>query len=315
MLKSTAAHLFWMARYIERVQNTTHVLNAYTNGTLLTVGDVEQLNRDHRGLLQLFALEVEYLKHHNTVDIQLVLPFMVQNAANFSSVYYSLYQARENARAARTVLTAESWEAINTTWLDFQQRMQHSVSQFDWVGLFDWLKSRLHLIQGVLFNTMPRDEPYTFILVGTSLERADNIARLLDIKYVQNIFVNITVQEQFATENFYRLAAVLHSAAAYEAYYKIYRDTIVPIHIVELLITRDDTPRSLLASIHVLLQNLQLLANHRSDETLEQVKLLEIQLTTTTVELIIQQGLHGYLTDFMSKIYQIADGINRDFLT
>jgi uncharacterized alpha-E superfamily protein len=314
MLTSTADHLFWMSRYLERAENTVRILNAYLNTYLLNGGGNEQKTiHDVRTVLQVFGLESDYLSIYSVLNHHYITLFMVKNVDNVSSIFYALYQARENARAIRSTLTADLWEAINFTWLEFQHKMQHNQWYLELGELFEWLKNRIYLIHGITSNTLPRDEAYAFMAVGTALERADNIARLLDTKCLEGMMSNN--QSLDTSIDFYRWSAILHSVSAYEIYRKTYPSTIVPVRIAELIMIRTTMPRSLLSSVNTLCQYLQYLANNRSDATLRKVNLLQAQLSFTTIDIILQQDLHVYLTEFLSQIRDIAQGINRDFLT
>jgi uncharacterized alpha-E superfamily protein len=314
MLTSTADHLFWMSRYLERAENTVRILNAYLNTYLLNGGGNEQKTiHDVRTVLQVFGLESDYLSIYSVLNHHYITLFMVKNVDNVSSIFYALYQARENARAIRSTLTADLWEAINFTWLEFQHKIQHNQWYLEVGELFEWIKNRIYLIHGITSNTLPRDEAYAFMAVGTALERADNIARLLDTKCLEGMMSNN--QSLDTSIDFYRWSAILHSVSAYEIYRKTYPSTITPVRIAELIMIRTTMPRSLLSSVNTLCQYLQCLANNRSDATVRKVNLLQAQLSFTTIDIILQQDLHVYLTEFLSQIRDIAQGINRDFLT
>ncbi|MEN9911847.1 MAG: hypothetical protein RI956_291 [Pseudomonadota bacterium] len=313
MLTSTADHLFWMSRYIERTENTVRILSTYLNTYLLTGECTEQKNAyDARVLLQIFGLETNYLSIYTVLNNHYIMLFMVKNIDNFSSIYYTLYQARENARAIRSTLTADLWESINCTWLEFQHKMQHNQWYLELGELFEWLKNRIYLIYGTISNTMPRNESYAFMRVGTAIECAENTAWLLDIQCLEGMMNNQSVN---MNADYYRWTAILHSVSAYEIYRKTYHGTIIPVRVAELIMIRTAMPRSLLTSINTLCQYLQSLANNRSDATLRKANLLQAQLSFTTMDIVLQQDLHVYLTEFLSQIRDIAQGINRDFLT
>ena len=94
-----------------------------------------------------------------------------------------LQAARENARAVRGSLTTEVWETHNDTWLDLQTKLAERLPERDPQAFFEWVKFRSHLSRGVTIGTMLKDEAFYFVRLGTFLERADNTARLLDVKY------------------------------------------------------------------------------------------------------------------------------------
>ncbi len=112
-----------------------------------------------------------------------VMDFMVRDASNSSSICACLQAARENARAVRGSLTTEVWETHNDTWLDLQRKLADGTSERDPQSFFEWVKFRSHLSRGVTIGTMLKDEAFYFVRLGTFLERADNTARLIDVKY------------------------------------------------------------------------------------------------------------------------------------
>jgi uncharacterized alpha-E superfamily protein len=234
---------------------------------------------------------------------------MVTDPNNYSSIYSCLRQARENAHAVRGTVTSEMWETLNSTWLEareksFEQILNAGIGEF-----FDWVKMRSSLSRGVTIGTLLQDEAFHFIRLGTLLERADNTARILDIKY----HVLRPHGDEGATD-FYQWGALLRSVSAFEVYRKVYRDVITPERVTELLILRNDMPRSLHFCMNGVVKNLELIANSHSGETQRQAGLLHAQLHYARVEDILAEGLHKWLTDFMDRIYALGDGISKDFL-
>jgi uncharacterized alpha-E superfamily protein len=155
-----------------------------------------------------------------------------------------------------------------------------------------------------------QDESFHFIRLGTLLERADNTARILDVKY----HVLRPYGEEEGATDFYQWGALLRSVSAFEVYRKAYRDVITPERVAELLILRDDMPRSLHFCMNGVVKNLDLIANSLSDETQRHAGLLHAELHYARVEDILKQGLHEWLTDFMDRIYLLGNGISKDFL-
>ena len=169
-----------------------------------------------------------------------------------------LRSARENARAVRGTLTTEVWETHNTTWLEMQNQIDESDFENDPSPFFEWVKHRSHLSRGVTLGTMLQDEALFFIRLGTFLERADNTARILDVKFHG---ASAQTGEKSSHENqldFYYWAAILRSVSAFEIYRKVYRDAITPARVADLLMLKADMPRSLLASLTEVVNNLSI---------------------------------------------------------
>ncbi len=313
MLSSTADHLFWMARYTERAENTARMLDIHLQSSLLAGGRSEQQrSQAARAVLVISELVPAFEDAHKTLSSEAVLRFMVANPSNSSSIYSALYAARENARAVRGAITTELWETINVTWLELQTRLEGDAWVRDMPGFFEWVKHRAHLTRGVTSGTMPRDDAYHFVALGTALERADNVARLLDVKFFEG--ADAQTQDWDAKGEYYHWAAILRSVSGFEIYRKTYRDTITPARVAELLILRADMPRSLMAAMNSLCAPLQKLANKRSAQTLRAAGLLQAQIQFAHIDDIVKQGLHAYLTQFLANINTIGQGISQDFL-
>ncbi|HMV05429.1 MAG TPA: alpha-E domain-containing protein [Accumulibacter sp.] len=308
MLSRTADHLYWLARYTERAENLARLLDVSYQMSLLPQSIASQ-NENWRAILALNSLEDAFAEVYDEVNVENVLHFMVSDPANPSSIHSCLRAARENAHAVRGTLTAEMWESVNATWLELrQQQFDHilarGISEF-----FDWVKLRSALIRGVTFGTMLRDDALHFIRLGGLLERGDNTARILDMQY----HVLRQNGDEAATD-FYRWSALLRSVSAFQVYRKVYSEAITPARVAELLILRMDMPRSLHACADGIVRMLQLIANSVSAETERQAGVLHARLHFARIDDVLAGGLHAYLSDFMDRIYDLGDGISRDFL-
>jgi uncharacterized alpha-E superfamily protein len=182
MLSRTADHLFWMARYIERAENTARMLDVTLTTSLLPQSP-QQAERGWRAMLGISELQPRFDALHASLSVQAVLDFMVRDPENPSSIYACLQAARENARAVRGSLTTDVWETHNYTWLQLQSQLRDGLLLSDPKQFFEWVKFRSHLSRGVTIGTMLKDEAFYFTRLGTFLERADNTARILDVKF------------------------------------------------------------------------------------------------------------------------------------
>ena len=182
MLSRTADNLFWMARYTERAENTARMLDVNAQMSLLPQSDKEQ-SQGWASMIGISELDAVYLERYQQFDAPSVIQFMVSDLSNPASIVSSITNARESARAVRGSLTTEVWETLNTTWLELQKMLQTDALIRDPSQFFEWVKFRSHLSRGVTIGTMLRDEAKFFLRIGTFLERADNTARLLDVKY------------------------------------------------------------------------------------------------------------------------------------
>ena len=316
MLSRTADHLFWMARYMERAENTARMLDVNYQMSLLPQS-TEEAEHGWRSLLGISELTARFSEHYSEVTARNVMDFMVRDAANASSIVACVRAARENARAVRGALTTEVWETQNQTWLEFNRLLEGGAFERDPSPLFEWVKFRSHLSRGVTVGTMLQDEALHFLRIGTFLERADNTARLLDVKFTSlagDYFGAGNGNGELLEVDFYHWSAVLRSVSGFEVYRKVYRNVIRPDKVAELLILRPDMPRSLAACMNEAVSNLKLVANAQSSDTLRRAGRLQSDLQYGRIDEILETGLHAYLTQFLDRVGDLGVGISRDFL-
>lgn len=308
MLSRTADHLFWMARYIERAENTARVLDvAYRSALLPDEGDSAERQLWHEPL-DITGSTADYLTRYPLVEKHAVTRYITLDPGNPSSIHSCLMLARENARSVRGAITSEMWESINLTWLEFS-RLKQSPPHDCETCLFDWVRERSHLFRGVTLGTILKDDALRFIRLGTFVERADNTARILDVKY--RLLQPQT--ERDGQADYYQWSALLRSVSAFEAYRKIYRDIIRPDRVAELLILRADMPRSLHACLNEIEAELDNI--HASEtESRRRAGALHAALHYERIEDVLSMGLRDYLTHFLDRTQRLGDAIRNDFL-
>ena len=314
MLSRTADHLFWMSRYTERAENTARMLDVnYQTSLLPQSAGVARVG--WQGLLSISELLPAYNEKHGDIAQNDVMEFMVKDEENPSSIISCLRAARENARAVRGSLTTEAWETQNQTWLEAKRMLRDGEFERDPSQFFDWVKFRSHLSRGVVLGTMLQDEAFYFLRLGTFLERADNTARLVDVKFhaVESDFFG-TADERDQEYDFYHWSSILRSVAAFEIYRKVYRDVIKPERVADLLILRADMPRSLHASLVEVVNNLVMVSNDQSKETQRRAGKLLADLQYARIDEILATGLHAFLTQFLDRVNELGGRISRDFL-
>ncbi len=314
MLSRTADHLFWLSRYTERAENTARMLDVNYQTSLLpqSAGVAEA---GWRGVLSISELTFSYEAKYKSINGKDVMDFMVKDESNASSIVSCIKAARENARAVRGTLTTEVWETQNQTWLELKRMLAAGEFERDPGQFFEWVKFRSHLSRGVTVGTMLQDESLHFMRLGTFLERSDNTARLVDTKFhaLQSDFYG-TASEQDQEYDFYHWSAILRSVSGFEIYRKVYRDVIKPERVAELLLLRQDMPRSLHASMSEVVNNLALVANDQSIETQRRAGKLLSELRYARIDEILATGLHAFLTQFLDRVNELGGGISRDFL-
>lgn len=316
MLSRTADHLFWMSRYTERAENTARMLNVSYDTSMLPMRP-EDATHAWQGVLSISELVPAYQARYREVTRDNVLFFMVADESNPTSIVSCLRAARENARAVRGALTTEVWETQNQTWLALRKQLKDGALGKDPGQFFEWVKYRSHLSRGVALGTMLQDEAFNFLRLGTFLERADNTARLLDVRFhaIQRDYHGVDPSRKGVQQfDFYHWSALLRSVSAFEVYRKVYRDVITPERVAELLVLRADMPRSLHACMREVVYNLKAVAHEGALDSQRKAGRLLADVQYSRIDEILDTGLHAYLTQFLDRVNQLGEYIAKDYL-
>ena len=316
MLSRTADHLFWMSRYTERAENTARMLSVSYETSMLPQRP-EDAARAWQGVLSISELIPAYQARYREITRDNVLFFMVADEGNPVSIVSCLKAARENARAVRGALTTEVWETQNQTWLGLRKHLADGALAKDPGQFFEWVKYRSHLSRGVVLGTMLQDEAFNFLRLGTFLERADNTARLLDVRFhaIQRDYHGLDTSRKHTPQfDFYHWSALLRSVSAFEVYRKVYRDVITPERVVDLLVLRADMPRSLHACMHEVVLNLKAVAHEGALNSQRKAGRLLADVQFNRIDEILDAGLHAYLTQFLERVNQLGECITQDYL-
>jgi uncharacterized alpha-E superfamily protein len=310
MLSSTADNLYWMARYTERAENLARILEVNYRMSLLPQAP-QMVEQAWSATLTIIGLMDAFKQRHDAVTPANAIAFMAFDRENPLSIYSCLRAARENARAVRGTLTSEIWETINATWLEMRVTGKRATSDAEMGNFFEWVKHRSHLTRGVIQGTMLRDEAWNFTWIGTYLERSDSTARILDVKY--HLLLPRGEKAGGATD-YYQWSALLHSVSAFEIYRRVYRDLITPRRVAELLVLRDDMPRSLHRCMSQVYTHLTAVRNNHSVETERRAGEMQASLRFGRIEDIFEMGLHEYLVEFLGRTRDLGERVSRDFL-
>jgi uncharacterized alpha-E superfamily protein len=303
-----------MARHIERAENTARMLDITYRMALLPYHVMEpgQSWAEPWSIpLITMGVATEYYSRHPELSAENVLDFLVCDRSNSSSIMTCIHAARESARAVRGAITSEMYEDLNATWLELRRKSIEEIHAAGVSAFFDWVKTRSHLFRGVTFGTMLRDEGYRFLRLGGFMERADNTARIVDVKYHTLL---PSLDDVGGAVDYYQWSAVLKSVSGFESYRRIYRDVITPVRVAELLILRDDMPRSLHACMNAIYEILRDLSDESSREPERLAGEIHAQLHYGRTEQIFATGLHEYLMAFLDKIDTLGQEINNHFL-
>jgi uncharacterized alpha-E superfamily protein len=308
MLSRVADRIFWMSRQMERAENMARILGVTSNLVLFGADEGDQ---NLRAPLSITETEDAYRERHDKLTLPGLIEFMALDEKNPSSIFSCLKWARENAHAVRWQITSEMWETLNATWLEIKGMKRKSVTGAGATQFFDWVKDRSHLFRGVTYGTIVRGEAFNFSRLGTFLERADNTARILDVKY--HILLP-SVADVGGALDYYQWAALLRSVSSFETYRQLYRDQIFPIKVAQLLILERRMPRSLAACFD---QVKEALDRTRGENDAAAKRLgyeLHARLAHADIDEIFSGGLHEYLSERLEDINELGNRIQRAYL-
>jgi len=309
MLSRVADKLFWMSRQMERAENMARILGVTSNLVLLDSCALREQNL--LAPLSLTDTEAAYRERHDQLTLPAVIEFMALDEKNPSSIYSCLKWARDNAHAVRWQITSEMWETLNATWLEMRAMPRGRVTGSGATQFFDWVKERSHLFRGVTYGTIVRGEAFNFSRLGTFLERADNTARILDVKY--HILLP-SVEHVGGALDYYQWAALLRSVSSFETYRQLYRDQIFPIKVAQLLILERSMPRSLAACFDQIKESMDRIHGQRDEAAKRLAYELHARLSYADIEEVFQGGLHEYLTGILEDIGELGSRIQRAYL-
>ena len=299
MLGRTASLLFWMSRYMERAENMARLLEVGHRISLMP-GAVEGHRDEWRSTLLSAACEQSYEAKHTDIVAAKVMDFLIFDESNPSSIKSVIRTARNNGRAVRTALTRDVWESINTTWNELVLVKPSELTADRLPVFLEWVKQRSMSFRGAVLGTMLRNENYYFSQLGNFIERADNTARILDVKY----FILLPKPSDVGSEvDMQQWAQILRSVSAHRSYRWFYRDSHYrPWLVAEFLMLREEMPRSLVFSyqwINTALDGLGHLHGKRY-ECHELAAQTLARLREGKMENIFQSGLHEYIRDFVA---------------
>lgn len=311
MLGRTASDLFWLSRYVERAENMARLIEAgYRIALLPRIGDDRK--QEWASTLESAGCAKPYYAKHGVIDTRHVVDFLLFDQSNPSSISACIATARRNARAQRTALTREMWESLNGTWLELQAIRPDMLRPDALPRILDWIKERSAAYRGALLNTILRNDTYCFSQLGTFLERADNTARILDVKYYVLLPSTSMIGSGVDSAQW---EAILRSVSAHMSYRWVYKESYRSWRIADYLILNRAMPRSLRACYGEIDQTLADLSALYGEEKpcLETAKSTLALLDTGDIDTIFQSGLHEFLLEFIGRNNRVAHEISEAY--
>ena len=314
MLSRTADALFWLARYVERADNTARIIDAANRLAATPISYAGESNEWESALAAAGALD-GFARNHAEVSRDDAIDFLGFSTNNASSIKTCLGTARHNARAERTALTGEMWEAINGGWLELR-RFDGVKMDGDTLSAFlSRVKEACLRFDGSAYRTMLRNDAYFFLRLGVYLERADSTARILDVKYHLLLPEGERVGGGL---DYFQWASILRAVSSLTAYRWVYHESLKPWLIADLLVLNEQMPRSLASCYENLTSFLDelSLAYGRQGPAQRVARSIRTRLQNATISEIFQKtGLHEFLTEFIADNARLGAAIAEQYLT
>lgn len=308
MLGRTAAGLFWMFRYLERCENIARLVEAgFRMGLTHTASASEW-----QSVVATAAARDAFLERHHAFTQETVTDFLLRDSTYAGSVLSSVEAARNNAREVRTALTREVWEAVNDCWLTLKPLLAQPVSRSELPATLGAIRHKSAHVRGALHGTMLRNDIFNFARGGTFVERADNTARILDVKYYVLLPSVSLVGSSLDNAQW---ETILRSASAERAFRWLHPGEVRPAAIVEFMALDRRMPRSLAYCLDKLANNLRYLEAEDGvpRPSTATVRRMHDDIRSLTVEKIFARGLHEFLQSFIVANGALARQIEEDY--
>lgn len=306
MLSRVAARLYWMARYLERAEDTARLTQSYSH-LIMDIPRGSDLGWDV--LIQIFDAQSMFTEHYRAYNEQNVLRFLIAEPDNGSSIYTAIRTARENVRTTRDVLPAEVWEHVNELYLYTQEFADSSVGRRHRQQFLDQIIARCRMISGLIMTTMCRDHAYRFIKLGQLLERADMTTRVIDV----GAAALLAEERPHTSVDPLIWASMLRSLSAMGSYQRTMGPVVEANHVVNFVFREQTLPRSVKFCLDSIRDELAPLNNnHRA---LHLVDRSRRSLSRFNVEQSDREALHAFIDRLQQGLNSLSETINANWFT
>ena len=308
MLSSTAKNLYWMGRYLQRAKSTARLIEATQRMALQSRGE------EAAGVAAIFGMEDEFRQSQAQGErLASLIDFLVIDENNPSSIVNTISAARRNAREERNNITVDVWESLNALWLELSARLRGNRATLDRGALIETVKKQAVMIFGAAQVTLLRDEANNFLQLGAFLERADNTGRILDVKFH---LLRPDGNPSAEGLDYFAWSELLACVGAVRTYRRIYRSSLNPMKVAELMMLRRDVPRSVHHCLWMVDLNMRELADAYGTrgEADRLAGELHARLRYARIDKVFEIGLATFLGQLRGDIGTLSDEIGRQFL-
>ncbi len=312
MLSRTADSLYWVSRYTERADFVARILYATMRFASLPTSYGGERNEWEGAVASAGNLDA-FRRLYDVANEDTVRDFLAFSPNNPSSIRNCIETARDNARAVRTARTTEMWDAINSAWLELRRIQSADMTQEEFARFIEWVKGVALAFDGSAYRTMLRNDAFWFTRLGLAIERADNTARILDVKYHTLLPASERVG---GTLDYFQWTTILREVSAVTAYHWVYRESVKPWLVADLLILNKQLPRSLANCYEILVRHLDLIADAygRRGPSQRYASNTLARLSATDIDAVFEKGLHEFITEFIEDNNRLGSAIVEQYL-
>ncbi len=313
MLSRTASSLYWLGRYVERADFTARLVEATVRLDVLSARPAGEAA--WRSALVVTETDAAFATTGKPADQKTVARFLTLDTSHPGSIVRCLDMARGNAKAVRTALTREAWSTINRAWMVFDAGSKTGGARTATAGatlqLMDAIEAETRGFEGAVHRMM-RNQASWFVRLGQAIERADNTARLIDVKYHLLLPHDQEVGGPIDRDQW---TTILQTVSAVTAYRWLYSDGLSIRNVIELLLVRQELPRSLAAAAEEVVDLLGLIGKRTGlqGEADRMARMRHARMTKTVSREVIASGLHEHLTAFLDENAGLHHAIGRQF--
>jgi len=301
MLSRVAEHLYWMARYVERAENTARVVGVNAN---LLLDLPRGIAPGWKPLIDVTGANAIFEERYKEYGERQVVKFLLGDRDYDGSVMSCLWAARENCRTVRDILPRQAWEMLNELYIHAGENLQSGLTKR---GRHDYLRRTIRgsqLLTGMLGAIMSRDEGYQFLRLGRHIERADMTTRLIDVRSADLLPGDVTDLRPFDTIQW---VSVLNSLSAYQMYRRHMHVQVTRKDVLKFLLKNQLFPRAVFYCVDAVEEGIGALKNNSAP--LKAVRAVATKLQRTRVDRLQQDALHAFVDEFQLGIIGVHNAI------
>ncbi len=310
MLSRFAEHAFWMGRYVERTENMCRLLSV----TEVYAADQES-EAAWRPILQVFADEAAFAKTGKPITALNVSRFYLCDEGNPNSVVFAIHMLKENARSLRHLISTESWRQVSVFNDQVAGIAKRRFALSKLAELCEEIRLSCFTHRGVIEATCYRDEVWRFNRLGAALERADQMTRLLDMKYFD---FDRDDDDEVAPPDVAWWNTLLRTASGYHAFQRRYSFDPDPTDAAGFLLFDGRLPLSVAGAIQTAFYHLERLEKDFGAEPDKPVREAADALARRLAappERLNGRPLHRYLDEIQQELITFANALNERYFS